>query len=297
MPRILVVEDTRKTCDALSRRLQLRLFEIIIAVDGQPGVAAAKAQKPDLVLMDMNMPEVDGWEATRQIKADPSTAEVPVIALTGHAMSSDRERAMEAGCTDYHTKPIEFSKLLAQIDSILQARGVSSSPTHDAGRRSHEMVGATLAQMASILAVDDDLSNRESLHRRLMCRDMPSRMQPMDFKPSCIALDAGKFDLVILDVMMPGMSGLQVLEKVRQSHSPNQLPIIMATAKDDGADIVHALERGASDYVTKPLDFSRCWAALKPSCCSSNRSIRLWNWNSRSRREMSPLNPPTPDCA
>jgi two-component system cell cycle response regulator DivK len=122
MPRILVVEDNEENRDALSRRLQRRGFEVIIAVDGVAGVASAKAEKPDLVLMDMNMPELDGWEATRQIKADPALVEIPVIALTAHAMQGDRERALAAGCTDYHTKPIEFPKLLAQIESILQSR-------------------------------------------------------------------------------------------------------------------------------------------------------------------------------
>jgi CheY-like chemotaxis protein len=122
MPRILVVEDNEENRDALSRRLQRRGFEVVIAVDGVAGVASAKAEKPDLVLMDMNMPELDGWEATRQIKADPALTEIPVIALTAHAMQGDRERALAAGCTDYHTKPIEFPKLLAQIESILQSR-------------------------------------------------------------------------------------------------------------------------------------------------------------------------------
>ena len=122
MPRILVVEDNAENRDALSRRLQRRGFEVLLAVDGNAGVASTKAEKPDLVLMDMNMPELDGWEATRQIKADPEMHTIPVIALTAHAMAGDRERAIAAGCTDYHTKPIEFPKLLAQIESILQAR-------------------------------------------------------------------------------------------------------------------------------------------------------------------------------
>jgi two-component system cell cycle response regulator DivK len=122
MPRILVVEDNEENRDALSRRLQRRGFEVLIAVNGKIGVEMVRGEKPDLVLMDMNMPEVDGWEATRQIKADESIKGVPVIGLTAHAMSGDRERALEAGCTDYHTKPIEFQKLLAQIESILQQK-------------------------------------------------------------------------------------------------------------------------------------------------------------------------------
>ena len=123
MPRILVIEDNEENRDSLSRRLERRGFEVLLAADGKAGVEKAKSEKPDLVLMDMNMPLVDGWEATRQIKAEPATASVPVIALTAHAMAGDKERALAAGCADYHTKPIEFPKLLAQIESLLQGSG------------------------------------------------------------------------------------------------------------------------------------------------------------------------------
>ena len=122
MPRVLIVEDNEENRDALSRRLQRRGFETLIAVDGKVGVKMTIDELPDLVLMDMNMPELDGWEATRQVKANPSTKDIPVIALTAHAMTGDRERAIEAGCTDYHTKPVEFPKLLAQIEAILTNR-------------------------------------------------------------------------------------------------------------------------------------------------------------------------------
>jgi CheY-like chemotaxis protein len=128
MPKILVVEDNEENRDSLSRRLQRRGFEVLVAPDGRVGVAVAKAEKPDLILMDMNMPEVDGWEATRQIKADPLMLNVPVIALTAHAMTGDRERAMQAGCTDYHTKPIEFAKLLTQIETILRGGTAEAVP-------------------------------------------------------------------------------------------------------------------------------------------------------------------------
>ena len=122
MPRILVVEDNEENRDSLSRRLQRRGFEVLLAENGLVGVATAKAEKPDLILMDMNMPELDGWEATRQIKAEAALADTPVIALTAHAMTGDRERAIAAGCADYHTKPVEFQKLLAQIETVLQNR-------------------------------------------------------------------------------------------------------------------------------------------------------------------------------
>ena len=120
MPRILLIDDNEPNRQFLSRRLSRRGFEVILAADGVAGVEMAKAEKPDLILMDMNMPRLDGWEATRQIKADASVAAVPIIGLTAHAMVGDRERAIEAGCADYHTKPVEFDKLLEQIESLLR---------------------------------------------------------------------------------------------------------------------------------------------------------------------------------
>jgi CheY-like chemotaxis protein len=129
MAKILVVEDNEENRDSLSRRLQRRGFTVLTAEDGRVGVRVADAEIPDLVLMDMNMPEVDGWEATRQIKASPKLAGIPVIALTAHAMSGDRDRAIEAGCSDYHTKPIEFAKLIVQIEAILARKAICPQKT------------------------------------------------------------------------------------------------------------------------------------------------------------------------
>lgn len=119
MPKILIVEDNEDNRDALSRRLERRGFQVVMAHDGKLGAQMATSERPDLILMDMNMPEVDGWEATRLIKADSGTEHIPVIALTAHAMSGDRERALAVGCVDYHTKPVELPRLLAQIEAIL----------------------------------------------------------------------------------------------------------------------------------------------------------------------------------
>jgi CheY-like chemotaxis protein len=127
MPKILVVEDNEENRDSLSRRLQRRGFEVLLAADGIAGVESAKSGKPDIILMDMNLPLLDGWEATRQIKADSELVKVPVIALTAHAMTGDRERALDAGCTDYHTKPIEFAKLIEQIEALLRGGQTGTS--------------------------------------------------------------------------------------------------------------------------------------------------------------------------
>jgi len=119
MTRILLVEDNEMNRDMLSRRLARREYEVLVAVDGSEGVVMARSVAPDLILMDMSLPVVDGWDATRQLKASPETKAIPIIALTAHAMSGDREKAMEAGCDDYDTKPIEFPRLLAKIETLL----------------------------------------------------------------------------------------------------------------------------------------------------------------------------------
>ena len=119
MPKILIVEDNELNRDMLSRRLKRRGFDIVVAVDGREGVDLAGSEKPDLILMDMSLPVLDGWEATKLIKADDSTKAIPVIALTAHAMAGDREKALDAGCNDYDTKPIELPRLLEKIESLL----------------------------------------------------------------------------------------------------------------------------------------------------------------------------------
>ncbi len=119
MAKILLVEDNEMNRDMLSRRLERRGYQVVIAVDGAEGVRMAQAEVPALILMDMSLPVLDGWEATRQIKAAPETGAIPIIALTAHAMSGDREKAIEAGCDDFDTKPVDLPRLLAKIDALL----------------------------------------------------------------------------------------------------------------------------------------------------------------------------------
>lgn len=126
MPKILLVEDNDMNRDMLSRRLARKGYEMLAAADGQQGIEQARASRPDLILMDMSLPVLDGWEATRRLKADPETRAIPVIALTAHAMAGDRERALDAGCDDYDTKPIEFPTLLAKIEALLSHSALRS---------------------------------------------------------------------------------------------------------------------------------------------------------------------------
>jgi CheY-like chemotaxis protein len=121
MSKILLVEDNEMNRDMLSRRLERKGFEVVMAVDGLAGVDMASSSNPDIILMDLSLPEIDGWEATRQIKADPDTQSIPIIALTAHAMAGDEEKAREAGCDDYDTKPVNLNRLLEKIGNLLGA--------------------------------------------------------------------------------------------------------------------------------------------------------------------------------
>jgi two-component system cell cycle response regulator DivK len=119
MPKILLVEDNDLNRDMLARRLERKGFQIVVAVDGEQAMAITQSEVPDLILMDMSLPILDGWEATRRLKSAPETASIPIIALTAHAMTGDRERAMAVGCDDYDTKPVELHRLLAKIQALL----------------------------------------------------------------------------------------------------------------------------------------------------------------------------------
>jgi CheY-like chemotaxis protein len=119
MNKILLVEDNEMNRDMLTRRLERKGFEVAIAVDGQAGVDMASSATPDIILMDLSLPVMDGWEATRQIKSDPATQGIPLIALTAHAMAGDEQKAREAGCDDYDTKPVDLKRLLGKIENLL----------------------------------------------------------------------------------------------------------------------------------------------------------------------------------
>jgi len=119
MSKILLVEDNEMNRDMLSRRLKRKDFEVVIAVDGQAGIDMASSSNPDIILMDLSLPIIDGWEATRQIKSNPATQSIPIIALTAHAMAGDEQKALDAGCDDYDTKPVNLNRLLEKIGNLL----------------------------------------------------------------------------------------------------------------------------------------------------------------------------------
>jgi len=127
MSKILIVEDNEWSRDMLVRRLGRRGYQAIAAADGRRGIALAHEQSPDLIVMDMSLPEIDGWEATRRLKADPATRRIPIVALTAHAMASDRQKALDAGCDEYHTKPVDFENLVRSLQKLLERRFLESA--------------------------------------------------------------------------------------------------------------------------------------------------------------------------
>ena len=281
MAKILLVEDNEQNRDMLARRLQRKGHLVVTAADGERAVAMAGSESPDLILMDLNLPVLDGWVATRRIKDAAATRQIPVIALTAHAMSGDRQKALSAGCDDYETKPVEMDRLLKKIGVLLGATAENAeisrenaaaatpaappptppapatstpAPAPGAAAKLPAAEPAPPHSTGRILVVDDTPANRDMLSRRLARHGYDVDVAP-DGESALRLLEQRPFDLVLLDVMMPGINGLDVLRAVRLTRAATQLPIIMATAKDSSHDIVGALELGASDYVTKPLDF------------------------------------------
>ncbi|OWK45318.1 response regulator [Fimbriiglobus ruber] len=239
MRTILYTEDNKINRDMLSRRLERKGYRVLTAENGSDGVAQATAHKPDLILMDMSMPVMDGWEATRRLKGNPETKPIPVIALTAHAMLGDRERAMEAGCDDYEMKPIDLDRLLIKIEALISDAAAAV---------------AAVPQILSLLIVDDNKLNREVLGRRLK-RPEYKILEARSGREALDVVQKGGIDLVLLDSMMPEMTGLEVLQVIRAEYTIIDLPVIMVTAKEQTEEVVAALEAGANDYVTKPLNF------------------------------------------
>ena len=184
MPKILLVEDNELNREMLTRRLVRRGFEVLVAVDGVQGVAMAGSARPDLILMDMSLPGIDGWEATRLIKADTATRAVPVLALTAHAMSDDRAKALAAGCDDFDTKPVDLERLLGKIETLLKAKVLQLVPTERQPERQPELgsepappgqalwarsldLPAVAQSLPALQAAVDDLCTQAGLSRDL----------------------------------------------------------------------------------------------------------------------------------
>jgi CheY-like chemotaxis protein len=260
MYTILLAEDNALNREMLSRRLERRGYRVLLAGNGEEAINQVRSHSPDLILMDLSMPVLDGWEAARRLKASPASKSIPIIALTAHAMIGDREKALSAGCDDFATKPVDLPSLIATIETFQkQAPAGRSALPAAVSRPSPEQMAppvpvAAPATHGTLLVVDDNDLNREMLSRRLV-KNGYQVVTAGGGREALERIRSQKIDLVLLDVMMPEMNGLQVLAIIRETYSLVDMPVIMVTAKGQSEDMVTALKQGANDYVSKPIDF------------------------------------------
>jgi adenylate cyclase len=277
---ILVVEDNEMNRDILSREIREREHEAVLAVDGESGIDKAREIMPDLILMDLSLPGIDGWGATRTLKADEQTKGIPIIALTAHAMPGDREKALEAKCDDYETKPYDWTRLFTKIDALLckplkpddslSADGTSDqSPTVSSPDESeHAGFGSQLSGR-TVLIVDDIEANRDLLSRGVR-EDGHTVLFATDGREALESLNRDPVDLVLLDIMMPYVDGYEVLRQMKADTELRHIPVIVVSASDEVASAVKCIEMGAEDYLPKPCDAVLLKARIR-SCLERKR--------------------------
>lgn len=246
MQKILLVEDNEMNRDLISRRLTRRGFEVVIAKDGAEGVEKAASEVPDLVLMDIGLPILDGYEATRLIKENRPN--LPVIGLSAHAMSGDADRAREAGADDYDTKPVDFPRLLGKIQTLLER--AASAPAAEAAL-SAEASGDDAAG-PNLLVVDDSPMHREMLSSRLGALGYSFDLAS-DVSEAVAALRKGGYAAVLLDVTQPNVNGQPVLRYLRAQPEARDVPILLLSTIDAIPEAVEFLGDGADEFVPQPF--------------------------------------------
>ncbi len=250
MTSILLVEDNENNRDMLMRRLQKKGFDILTAIDGQQGIEIAEKSQPDLILMDMGLPILDGWEATRQIKSNINTKEIPIIGLSAHAMSADRKRAIDAGCCDYDTKPVDIDRLMRiitkniNIESLTAVQNVVDKP--------HHFTQSVRKKVVVLVADDDD--NCLNLIDRFLENESSEIVLAKDGFEAWELLNSTQyeFDVAILDRQMPGLNGFEILQKMKKVERLKEIPVIFQTGLINVDDIRDGMQAGAYYYLTKP---------------------------------------------
>jgi len=308
VPRILLVEDEQVNREMFRRRLAGRGFDVITAENGEQAVERTAADRPALVLMDLGLPGIDGWEATRRIKANPATAAIPVIALSAHATADAREKALAAGCLDFETKPVQLDRLVGKIKAALDAlppddedadlfgpskpiEGVSPAAPAEAGPKTLILPREALTRRTPvpaarppdpepdpalggqkrILVVEDNDANRVMLCRRLNKQGFIT-VEARDGREALQLVPVYRFDLVLCDIMMPDVDGYQVLQTLKADPDLKALPVIMISAVDEMASVVRCIEMGAEDYLQKPYDPVLLQARI--NACLDKRRLR-----------------------
>ncbi len=284
MPRILLVEDEQANRELFRRRLERKGHTVTVAENGLDAVALVRSGKPELVLMDLGLPDIDGYEAIRRLKGDRDTADIPVIVLSAHASTEARERSFEAGCEEFETKPVNWDALFQKIDDgiakaaerakvqlpadAVDLSATSIDPSVTLIKRG-PVAGATAP--ARILVVEDNDANRVMLCRRLQ-KQGHSTAEAADGRAALDALRKARFDLVLLDLMMPGVDGYEVLSQMKADASLRAVPVIVLSALDEAPGIARCIEMGAEDYLQKPYDPAILTARIH--ACLDKRRLR-----------------------
>ena len=263
MARLLLVEDELTNRELFRRRLERKGYAVVVAGDGLTAVALTASEKPDLVLMDLGLPDIDGWEATRRIKADPATAAIPVVVLSAHATSDAKERAFAAGCQDFETKPVNWEGLFRKIEDWLAKAGEAAPRVAPLPTGTHPVLPAAAPDGGAqavcavapkrILVVEDDAANRVMLCRRLNKHGYATT-EAADGRQALALVAEQTFDLVLCDIVMPEADGYEVLRELKADPDLKALPVIMISAVDEVASVVRCIEMGAEDYLPKPYD-------------------------------------------
>ena len=240
---ILVVEDNEMNLKLLSHLLKLGKYKHLEAINGEEGIKIAKEHKPDLILMDIQLPKMDGLSATRVIKSDPEMANIPVVALTAHAMQGDKQKCIEAGCNGYITKPIDTRSFLSEISDIFSK--VTSN--------TKESIEKPLSPVPRILIVDDDPKNVKLIAGYLY-KENYELMTAYSGEEAIDLARNKKPELILLDIMMPGKDGFTVTKELKADKETASIPIIMVTALSSTQDKVKGLEAGAEEFLSKPVN-------------------------------------------
>ncbi len=247
MKKILIVEDVEFNRDYLVQLLEQE-YEILTAADGAAGIELAERTSPDLILMDLSMPVIDGWEATRRIKANPALKSIPIVALSAHAMRGDEEKARACGCDDYLCKPIDEGLLFDKLRTFLGGDRRDTMGARSGGKEDHAMT-----KRSRILIVDDDPASVDVLEQELDLLGYETiRATNGQEALEKVATDAP--DLILLDVMMPVMDGFTVCRTLKEDEDTRLVPIVIMTALGAVEDRIRGTQAGADDFLTKPVN-------------------------------------------
>jgi len=246
--RVLVIEDEANNLDVAQRIIRAAGHEALVAMDGQSGLDMARAQHPDAILVDLLLPRVDGWTLTRTLREEPWAARIPIIAVSALAMQQDRQRAIDAGCDDFVSKPYAPAELRAVL-----ARFLPENAVVPAGTRRYDPAVAPVDRLGSVLAVDDEPANLDLISRRLAALGCVV-LRATNGEQALAIADRDRPDLVLLDVMMPGIDGWETCRRLKANERTAAIPVIFVTAADDTEDVVKGFEAGGVDYIAKPVE-------------------------------------------